>query len=383
MTPGDARDAREAQARASGKVVRWGPKEWIWFILKNLIGWVLIILAWPIGIAIPGPGGVPIFLIGFALVTFPGKRHLTARVIRGIPVNRRSTAFRATVIFLAVLLPILVLAYLRLKQWRDLFPYIVRPRLALTLLYFCSVAVLMMLGLRSDRLINWVLRNIPRARRKVRPWLRRKGLDLLPPRRRRRSHSSQPDDGILEIHQRHQDRMWRTWSLVRIWGQRILGPVITVAIFYWMFRPVYRHWDRVKEPLEKLKGAYFALGAVMFPVFLFAFRVLSWWRILDGFGHRLPLAPATRIWSISELARYLPGMIWQVVGRVLLIKPYGVNASVCSTSQILELTIFLLANLLVALACLVWLGIKLEPKLRPLLWGALALVPVLLVFLHP
>jgi lysylphosphatidylglycerol synthase-like protein len=128
---------------------------------------------------------------------------------------------------------------------------------------------------------------------------------------------------------------------------------------------------------------YFVLGAVMFAVFLFAFRVLSWWRILDGFGHRLPLAPATRIWSISELARYLPGMIWQVVGRVLLIKPYGVNASVCSTSQILELTIFLLANLLVALACLVWLGIKLEPRLRPLLLGALALVPVLLVFLHP
>jgi hypothetical protein len=246
MSPGDARDAREAQARALGSVPRWGPKEWIWFIVKNLIGWVLIILAWPIGIAIPGPGGLPIFLIGFALVTFPGKRHLTARVIRGIPVNRRSRAFRATVIFLAVLLPILVLAYLRLKQWRDLFPYIVRPRLQLTLLYFCSVAVLMMLGLRSDRLINWALGYVPRARRKVRPWLRRKGMDLLPPRRRRRPYSTQPDDGILEIHQRHQDRMWRTWSLLRIWGQRILGVVITVAIFYWMFRPVYRHWDRVK-----------------------------------------------------------------------------------------------------------------------------------------
>src|SRR3954463_12988947 len=140
LSPGDARDARAARARETGTIPKWGIKQWIWFFIQNIIGWLLILLAWPVGLALPGPGGLPMFLIGFALITFPGKRHLTARVLRGIPVNRRSTAFRATVIFLAVLLPILVLAYLRLKQWRDLFPYIVRPRLALSLLYFCSVA---------------------------------------------------------------------------------------------------------------------------------------------------------------------------------------------------------------------------------------------------
>jgi hypothetical protein len=150
-----------------------------------------------------------------------------------------------------------------------------------------------------------------------------------------------------------------------------------------MFRPVYQHWDKVKEPLSKLNWWYFALGAVMFAMFLFIFRVLSWWWILIKFGHRLPLAPTMRIWSISELARYLPGMIWQVVGRVFLIKPYGVSGSVCSTSQVLELTIFLLANLLVSLTCLIWLGIKTDRQLRPYFYAVMALVPLLLVFLHP
>ena len=74
--------------------------------------------------------------------------------------------------------------------------------------------------------------------------------------------------------------------------------------------------------------------------------------------YRVPLAPAVRIWSTSELARYLPGVIWQVVGRIYLVKPYGVRGSHCSASQVLELVIFLLANMLVAVACLVWLGIK-------------------------
>ena len=85
----------------------------------------------------------------------------------------------------------------------------------------------------------------------------------------------------------------------------------------------------------------------------------------------------------QRIGRYLPGMIWQVVGRVFLIKPYGVSGSVCSTSQILELTVFLLANLLVSLTCLIWLGIKTDRQLRPYFYAVMAIVPLLLVFLHP
>ena len=383
LSPGDARDARAARAREMGEIPKWGIREWVWFLVNNIIGWLLIILAWPIGIAIPGPGGLPLFLIGFALITFPGKRHLTARVMRGIPVRRKSFAFRTTIAIIAIVLPAMVLIYLRYVTIPDIFKAMDRRRLVQMLLYISSVAVLWIFGLRSDRAINWVFRRIPRIRRKVRPWMRRKGMDLLPPRRRRRLKSHFPDDGILEIHHRHQLRMWRTWKFFRVWGQRVLGLVITVAIFYWMLRPVYLEWDKVKEPLSKLNWWYFALGAVMFAMFLFMFRALSWWWILTKFGHRLPLAPATRIWSISELARYLPGMIWQVVGRVFLIKPYGVSGSVCSTSQVLELTIFLLTNLLVSLTCLIWLGIKTDRQLRPYFYTVMALVPLLLVFLHP
>src|SRR5438445_5596195 len=284
LSPGDARDARNARAREKGEIPRWGIKESVWFLTKNIIGWVLIILAWPIGIALPGPGGLPLFLIGFALITFPGKRHLTARVIRGVPVRRTSAAFRTTIAIIAIVLPAMVLVYLRYVTLRDIFTVMDRRRLVQMLLYICSVAFLWILGLRGDRAINWVIRRVPGIRRKVRPWMRRKGLDLLPPRRRRRLQSLAPDDGILEIHRRHQLRMWRTWAFVRLWGQRILGLLITVAIFYWMFRPVYLHWDKVKEPLSKLNWWYFALGAVMFAMFLLVFRVLSWWWILIKFG---------------------------------------------------------------------------------------------------
>ena len=107
-------------------------------------------------------------------------------------------------------------------------------------------------------------------------------------------------------------------------------------------------------------------------------------RILAGFGHNLPIAPATRIWSTSELARYIPGVIWQVAGRVYLVRPYGVRSGVCSTSQILELILFLLANVLVATTCLLWNGFKhLHGPARTWLIAAMLLVPVLMLLLHP
>jgi hypothetical protein len=122
----------------------------------------------------------------------------------------------------------------------------------------------------------------------------------------------------------------------------------------------------------------------MFALFLFAFRAASWRWVLMSFGARLPLAAATRIWSVSELGRYLPGGIWQFVGRVYLVKPYGISGTVCTTSQMLELTIFLLANVLLALGCLLWFGVKsFEGPAETWLYAGMALVPLLLLVLHP
>ncbi|MDB5331660.1 MAG: hypothetical protein JWP03_2811 [Phycisphaerales bacterium] len=168
------------------------------------------------------------------------------------------------------------------------------------------------------------------------------------------------------------------------WVRRLIGIVITLGIFLWISRPIFINWNHFKSHVWLLSWGRFFLASAMFAGFLFVFRSLCWRRILLGFGHRLPIAPATRIWSSSELARYLPGVIWQVVGRAYLARPYGVSGSVCSTSQILELVLFLLANVLVALSCLLWDGTKhLHGVARGWMFCAMALVPVLFLLLHP
>jgi hypothetical protein len=360
-----------------------------WFIGKNVIGWVLILVSFALG-PMPGPGGIVFFMVGFGMVWFPGKRRLVARVMRGIQFGFGGLAVQAVVVLVSAVAPLGVMGWFVWRgagRWHGI-P--LKPLLWLGV-YTALCALAWVIGQLVLLGVNWLVSVVPRFRRAVRPWLRRRGIDLLPPRRRQRrvhhdgtlAHQVAESDEIVRIHPRHRIRLRNAWKTSFPWLRRLIGLAITIAIFVWMLRPVAQKWDQVGERVRSIHWGLFALAAVMFAVFLFVFRVLSWRTILIGFGHRLPLPAATRIWSTSELARYLPGVIWQVVGRVYLVKPYGVSGTVCSTSQVLELVVFLLANILVALSCLMFFAYRMKGHAVNYLWLNAALVPLLLMLLHP
>jgi hypothetical protein len=174
--------------------------------------------------------------------------------------------------------------------------------------------------------------------------------------------------------------------------RHIVGGLITIAGLAWVIYSVHKKWHDVGPRIMATSPSRFILAAVMFALFLFVIRVVSWRLIIKGFGHQLPFFAAARIWATSELARYVPGAIWQVVGRVYLVQPYGVDAITSSTSQILELSVFLLANVLLALACLpACAGSALFQGASPhdqaiakaALITAAALSPLLLLLLNP
>jgi uncharacterized membrane protein YbhN (UPF0104 family) len=358
-----------------------------WVVGRNILGWLLILGSWAIGLLSPIPIGFFFFLIGFGLIWFPGKRRLTARVLSGKPVPESSRVFRAGLATAAVALPTLLIVYL-VRNFHLHYALTVESCGILALVYIAATGLTLFFGLPMILLFNRALAMVPPARRKAKPRLRRYGIELLPPRRMRRRSSTDAtmtrhrDEEIFSIDQGQAVRGIQ--ATVKKWGRRVIGAIITLAIFFWILRPVYKRWDQVRDHVAQTNWAYVLLASAMFAAFLFIFRVISWRTILRGLGYRLPLAPTTRIWSASELARYIPGGIWQVVGRVILVKPYGVSGTVCSTSQILELTIFLLANVLLAIGCLTWFGFK-QMHARAQGWLILVvfLAPLLAALMHP
>ena len=79
-----------------------------------------------------------------------------------------------------------------------------------------------------------------------------------------------------------------------------------VLILLWILKPIKEQWPHVRDQILTTSPIAFIVASLMFALFLFLFRALVWRQILVGFGHPLPVRVATRIWSISELARYLP-----------------------------------------------------------------------------
>ena len=367
---------------------------YFWLILKNVLGVLLILLAFPVGLTVPGPGGLPLFLIGFALVAFPGKRKITSHVLRGRPLRIEAYLFTILTTFVSLVVIGLLLwcvgnYYKRLILYFNLDPDHSTPGFVAAVAGVCVIAAVVTWGVMwlALRFVNKFIRIVPRIRRFIRPFLRKWGIVLLPPPRRLRGSQVQaPRENaeIVELSLSTRERFKRWWKNSKPWLRRMTGLAITAALLFYIIRPVVRDWSAIEPFLNRVRPISFLAAVIIFASFLFVFRVTSWWMILRGLGHVVPLAPATRIWSTSELARYLPGVIWQVMGRIYLLRPYGVPGSVCSTSQVLELIVFLLANIIVAVGCLLWFGFKhVHGDARWWLVGLMGLLPLLTLLLHP
>jgi hypothetical protein len=181
-------------------------RRYVAVIVKNVVGYLLILCAMVVGGIFPGPLGTPMFLIGFAMITFPGKRRLTSGALRGKQIPLFSSRARIWRLAISLLLPpgfIILLEFMRLP---NLYPSRMSfARLSAT--YGLAIVASWFLTLLAVLLMNAVLKILPRIRRKVRPWLRDHGINLLPPRRKRRNPTSPPqppdDQQIVEFSHPH------------------------------------------------------------------------------------------------------------------------------------------------------------------------------------
>jgi hypothetical protein len=110
-----------------------------------------------------------------------------------------------------------------------------------------------------------------------------------------------------------------------------------------------------------------------------------WLALLRGLGGRVPARDAYRIYLVSGLAKYLPGKVAHIAGRVALLCERGAPAPLGLTSVLLELALSVLSSALVSLIALPLLLGRAGPtdRLAAVAWFAALAVPIGLVGLHP
>lgn len=139
-----------------------------------------------------------------------------------------------------------------------------------------------------------------------------------------------------------------------------------------------RNGADLREALTRLTP--WSLVAGLLAVLLGAFcSLLSWRALLTDLGSPLPLAPAVRVFFLSQLGKYVPGSVWTVVSQMELAREHGVPRSRSGTVGLLTLALSLAAGLLAAVVALPFAAGDALSRY----WWAFLPVPLLLVALHP
>jgi glycosyltransferase 2 family protein len=158
-----------------------------------------------------------------------------------------------------------------------------------------------------------------------------------------------------------------------------LGGLLVLAAAAFLVLTIARHWRQVEAFEWDIRWGVLAASVVALTAVL-AWGVVVWKLVLDRFDHPpIPLRQLLRIWYLSNLARYVPGKIWQFVGAAELARLAGLSRAVVLTSMVVHVGFSLLSAAVVSSLVLIPTGLPDGVPVAAL--GALAALSLLLV--HP
>jgi glycosyltransferase 2 family protein len=160
----------------------------------------------------------------------------------------------------------------------------------------------------------------------------------------------------------------------------LVGLVLAVVCLGFVAATLVSQWSEVRDRIADAAPGWLVL-AVLCAAAAMTWIAWCWEDALGLLGHR-PGRRRVIAWYYSgEIGKYVPGVVWPVVGRGELARRGGVPASRAYPSVALSLATFYLAGLAVA-AVLVPLDLAQQAE-SPAALALLLLLPLGLAALHP
>ena len=162
--------------------------------------------------------------------------------------------------------------------------------------------------------------------------------------------------------------------------RKVLQAILIVVIFYFLARNLYINWNKILE-YDWNVNYYFLVFSLLLSIVITFLVALAWNLILRVLGGRLAHKRALKIFFITDLAKYIPGKVWTMVGKVYLCKKEGVPVATTSASVVIMPLIQAVSGILMFLVSLpFWTRTS---NFVNNLYFFFPLIPLGLVLLHP
>ncbi len=104
---------------------------------------------------------------------------------------------------------------------------------------------------------------------------------------------------------------------------KLLQYLLIGIIFYFLLKSLLGHWNQVKDFSWRFN--YGLLIASFFIQFLTLFWLVKiWQRMLRHTGSKVSYLKLFKVWFFTDLAKYLPGKVWQFLGMIYMLEKHGV-----------------------------------------------------------
>ncbi len=170
--------------------------------------------------------------------------------------------------------------------------------------------------------------------------------------------------------------------------RRYMALAFTLAVLTFVALKLAEQWTPVRDALLQARPDWLALTAACVVVLAtYALLIQTWRIVLAGWEHPLPFWDAARIWTISNLGKYIPGKVWALSAMAVMSEARGVSPVVAASASLYIALINTIVGFVVVAATgarvlamppalvtaivLAGLGVILAPPLLPRL-GALA-----------
>jgi hypothetical protein len=154
---------------------------------------------------------------------------------------------------------------------------------------------------------------------------------------------------------------------------------LAVLIFGFLVLTVVDQWSEIQNEGVHFQIVWLIPSLVILPLF-YVFSALGWDFILRFLGYRIGFGRAQVAWGQPLLARYVPGSVLYVLGRVLLSERAGIPRRITIASIVYEQAISATSAIVIAAYFIIN-----HPDLQgvPERWAVLLLIPAAVTLLHP
>lgn len=167
--------------------------------------------------------------------------------------------------------------------------------------------------------------------------------------------------------------------------RRIFKIAIPTLLIGLLSLNIVRDWETASVYLKDINVYYFIF---IIPAMLVIYPegAYAWFKLLSKMGFKTKLRKTLFAWIVSNTARYIPGTIWQYVGRVELGKSeLGLKRKDVLMSVLAEVFFTIAGGALIALVALPYLSDKVADgfSVGPSSIWVVFLLPLPFIILHP